>query len=338
MVCLRRVMMAIAVVAVMAASTIRAASAQTAWDMPSIYPATSFHVVNVMNVFAAEASKATNGQVQIRVHPGGALGIAGNEMIAAVRDGIVKIADMSLNLSSGYEPILSLEGLPLLVANYEQLAVLQKHFRPKVDEIAKKYNQKILTMVPWPPQYLHLKKPVTSLAELKGIKIRASTKNEVEVFGGVGLAPIQLPWGEVVPALAAGTIEGVVTSTSSGVDGKFWEFLKIAYPTSHTWNSQVITVNLAAWNALKPEQQKALQEIADRLQPKFWERSKAEDKERGKVLVEHGYTIASELPAGLGDALRRSSSTIIQAYVQKTPGAKEIINAYFKDIGRPPLQ
>ena len=44
--------------------------------MPSIYPATSFHVVNVMNVFAEELNKATNGQMQIRVHPGGALGIA----------------------------------------------------------------------------------------------------------------------------------------------------------------------------------------------------------------------------------------------------------------------
>jgi TRAP-type C4-dicarboxylate transport system substrate-binding protein len=323
--------------AVLTSAIIHSASAQTTWDMPSIYPATSFHVVNVMNVYADEVRKATSGQVQIRVHPGGALGIAGNEMIAAVRDGIVKIADLSLNLSSGYEPILSLEGLPLLVSNYEELAILQKHFRPKVDEIAKKYNQKILTMVPWPPQYLHLKKPVTKVEELKGVKIRASTKNEVEVFGGIGLAPIQLPWGEVVPALAAGTIEGVVTSTSSGVDGKFWEFLKIAYPTSHTWNSQVITVNLNAWNSLKPEQQKAMQDIADRLQPKFWERSKAEDKERGNLLTQHGYTVSRELPAGLGDALRKSSATIIKAYMDKTPGAREIIEAYFKDVGRPQL-
>ena len=333
---LRRTVKTIAAAAALAASA-QAASAQVSWDMPSIYPATSFHVVNVMNVFSEELNKATNGQVQIRVHPGGALGIAGNEMIAAVRDGIVKIADMSLNLSSGYEPILSLEGLPLLVANFDELATLQKHFRPKVDEIAKKYNQKILTVVPWPPQYLHLKKPVTKVDELKGVKIRASTKNEVEVFSGIGMAPIQLPWGEVVPALAAGTIEGVVTSTSSGVDGKFWEFLKIAYPTSHTWNSQVITVNLDAWNSLKPEHRKAMQDLADRLQPTFWDRSKAEDKERSNLLVQRGYTVSSELPAGLGDALRRSSATLIKAYADKTPGAKEILNAYFKDVGRPPL-
>lgn len=324
-------------VAVLLAASAQSASAQTAWDMPSIYPATSFHVVNVMNVYAEEVSKATGGQVQIRVHPGGSLGIAGNEMIAAVRDGIVKIADMSLNLSSGYEPILSLEGLPLLVSNYEELAILQKHFRPKVDEVAKKYKQKILTIVPWPPQYLHLKKPISNVEELKGIKIRASTKNEVEVFRGVGLAPIQLPWGEVVPALAAGTIEGVVTSTSSGVDGKFWEFMKIAYPTSHTWNSQVITVNLDAWNSLKPDHQKAMQEIADRLQPKFWERSKAEDKERGNMLTQRGYTVSTDLPPGLGEALRKSSASIIKAYVDNTPGAKQIIEAYLKEVGRPPL-
>ena len=32
-----------------------------------------------------------------------------------------------------------------------------------------------------------------------------------------------------------------------------------------------------------------------------------------------------------------SSATIIKTYVDKTPGAKEIIEAYFKEIGRPPL-
>ena len=80
-----------------------------------------------------------------------------------------------------------------------------------------------------------------------------------------------------------------------------------------------------------------MQEIADRLQPKFWERSKAEDKERGGMLAQRGYTVSSELPPGLGDALRKSSASIIKAYMEKTPGAKQIIEAYLKEVGRPPL-
>ena len=44
--------------------------------------------------------------------------------------------------------------------------------------------------------------------------------------------------------LSAGRVRGVATSATSGVDGKFWEFLKYIYPTNHTWGSNMVTINL----------------------------------------------------------------------------------------------
>jgi TRAP-type C4-dicarboxylate transport system substrate-binding protein len=309
--------------------------AKEVWDMPSIYPATSFHVVNTMTPFAEAVKKVTNGEIEIKIQPGGTLGIKGSEMIVAIRDGIVKIADMSLNLSAGHEPIFRLEGLPRIVAGYSQLALLEMFFRPKVQEILeKKYNQKILVMAPWPAQYLHLKTPVKSVSELRGVKIRAGARSEAELYGGIGLAAMVLPWGEVVPSLAAGTIEGVVTSTSSGVDGKFWEFLKVAYPTNHVWNSQTISVNLDAWNSLKPEYREGILSAAERLQPQYWEKSKEEDRQKSEILMQHGYTVAKEMPTGLKEALDKQAAPIIKDYMEKTPGAREIIEPYLKMIGR----
>ena len=309
--------------------------AQQVWDMPSIYPATSFHVVNSMTPFAEEVKKVTKGQLELKIQPGGTLGIKGSEMLVAIRDGIVKIADVSLNLSAGHEPLFRLEGLPRIVNGYSELALLELYFIPKVQEILeKKYNQKILTMVPWPAQYLHLKNPVSNLSELRGVKIRCGARSEAELFGAVGLAALVLPWGEVVPSLAAGTIEGVVTSTSSGVDGKFWEFMKVAYPTGHVWNSQAISVNLDAWKSLKPEHREAISSASRRLQPQFWERSRQEDLARSEILRKNGYTVATELPAGLAEALDREAAPLIKDYMSKTPGAKEIIEPYLKVLGR----
>ena len=106
-------------------------------------------------------------------------------------------------------------------------------------------------MVPWPTQYLHLKVKTDTLDGLKSMKIRVPDKNAQDMCAAVGMAPVLIPWGETIPALASGAVAGVSTSSVSGVDGKFWEFLKYVYPTNHTWSCQMVNVNLDSWKALE---------------------------------------------------------------------------------------
>ena len=82
------------------------------------------------------------------------------------------------------------------------------------------------------------------------MKIRVPDKNAQDMCAAVGMAPVLIPWGETIPALASGAVSGVSTSAVSGVDGKFWEFLKYVYPTNHTWSCQMVNVNLDTWKKL----------------------------------------------------------------------------------------
>src|SRR4051812_38295057 len=72
------------------------ARAQERWDLASAWPAGNFHVQNAMK-FAEAVKKSTNGEVNITVHPGGSLGLKGPEMLVAVRDGQVAMADIQMN-------------------------------------------------------------------------------------------------------------------------------------------------------------------------------------------------------------------------------------------------
>ena len=68
---------------------------------------------------------------------------------------------------------------------------------------------------------------------LKGLKIRVPDRQAGDMVNALGMVGVQIPWGETVPALASGAVVGVTTSSVSGVDGKFWEFLKYFYrPTT----------------------------------------------------------------------------------------------------------
>jgi TRAP-type C4-dicarboxylate transport system substrate-binding protein len=309
-----------------------AALAQTAWDLSTVWPEANFHTKNAMR-FAEEVKKATNGGVTITVKAGGQLGFKGPEHLRAVRDGLVPMADV-LNIQQiGDEPVLGTEGIPFLVGNADELKVLHKHLRPVYEQVAAKNNQKIIYMVPWPTQYLHLKVKVDTLDGLKGIKIRVPDKGAADMLTAVGMSPVLIPWGETIPALASGAVSGVSTSAVSGVDGKFWEFLKTAYPTNHVWSSQIVTVNLDAWKKLKPDEQKAIEDLGKKLEPEFWAASIKADTDSVARLVENKMEIVAIPPAMMKD-FRDKTAGILGDFLKRVPAAEGPVKAYLAEMKR----
>jgi TRAP-type C4-dicarboxylate transport system substrate-binding protein len=317
---------------VLCASTWCAIAQTTTWDLSTVWPDTNFHTQNAKR-FADEVKKATGGSVDIVVKAGGQLGFKGPEHLRAVRDGLVPMADVLNIQQTGDEPLLGTEGIPFLVGSADELKVLHKHLRPVYDQVAAKNNQKIIYMVPWPTQYLHLKVKVDTLDGLKGIKIRVPDKNAADMLNAVGMSPVLIPWGETIPALASGAVSGVSTSSVSGVDGKFWEFLKTIYPTNHVWSSQMVTVNLDAWKKLKPEEQKAIEDIAKRLEPEFWATSLKADADSLARLKEGGIEVVS-IPAAMIKDFREKTSSILGDFIKRVPAAEAPVRAYLAETKR----
>lgn len=303
-----------------------AAMAETAWDMSVVWPEGNFHTQNAMT-FAEAVSAATDGEVKITVHSGGALGIKGPEGMAAVRDGLVPIADILMSQQVGENPALGVETLPFLAPTLPDLALLHKFYRPMIEDIAEDMNQKLLYMVPWPGQAVYSPNKIETLDDLQGLTIRVVDANGDSFFNALGAAPLQMPWGEVVPSLAAGTIKGVTTSSSSGVDGAFWEFMDNMSSFNWQASSNIVTVNLDAWNALDPEDQAAIEATAAGLEGSFWMNSAQEDEAKIATLEENGMTVSApspELKAGLIDAAR----PLWDAFKERVPEAAPVIDNY----------
>ena len=308
------------------------AAAQTRWDLSTVWPEGNFHTQNAKR-FAEEVEKATKGQVKITVKAGGQLGFKGPEHLRAVRDGLVPMADILNNQQIGDEPILGVESIPFLISSADELKVLHKHIRPVYDQIAARNNQKILYVVPWPTQYLHLKVKSADVAGLKAIKVRVPDKGAADMLSAVGLAPVLIPWGETIPALASGAVAGVSTSSVSGVDGKFWEFLKYVYPTNHVWSSQLVTVNLDAWKKLPADQQSAIEAVAKRLEPDFWAVSHKADADSLAMLKSKGMEVAPISQAMMAE-LRAKTAHMLAEYQKRVPAAQPALKAYLAEMMR----
>ncbi len=310
------------------------ASAGTTWDLSIAWPAGNFHTKNA-EVFAKKVKEATGGEVEIVVHPGGELGIKGPEALIAVRDGIVPIADVLLNQQVGENKYFGIESLPYLAAGYDELEVLHKYFWPGVKKLVEtQYNQKALFIVPWPGQAVYSKHQIKTLADLEGFKLRVVDKNGHNFFSRLGAAPLQLPWGEVVPSLASGVISGVTTSSSSGVDGKFWEFLGFMNRFNWQSSSNMTSVNLDAWNKLSKKNQQIIEKLAAEMQPVFWQSSKDEDAVKLKMLGDNGIKISSPSPELKKDLVKVGKKMWEEFVATAGPAAADTIKKYRDDIGK----
>ena len=309
------------------------ASAQTKWDLSTVWPPENFHVRNAVK-FAAKVKEVTNGEVEITVRPGGALGLKGPETMAALGRGVVPIADYVPIQSVGEAPLMGIGSLPFLAQTYENLKTLDKIVRPQLDAAAAKFNHKILYVVPWQGHGIYSKDPVRSVEDLKRLKLRTADKNGTDLFRRLGANPVQLPWSEAVTLLASGALNSMTTSSATGVDSKVWEFTKhftrIAWmiPTDH------VGVNLDAWNKLKPEHRAAIEKVAKDLEPEFWDVAMQEDRTAQEQLVVRGMVIADPTPELQAEFRQASESMWIDFEKRVGPIAADVIKQYRQAAGK----
>ena len=296
------------------------------WDLPTAWAATNFQS-KCLKIFADEVYERTDGQLKINIHYGGALGYKGPEMLSVVRDGLVPIGDVLKNAQTGEEKFFGITSLPFLAPGVVELRMLEFYTRPIEDKLAEKHNQKILYQVPWPSRNIYTKKEIKTLEDLKGLKIRTVSKEDSDLLSALGASPIQMPWGEVVTSLATGVIDGVGTSSASGVDGKFWEFTGFASRWNWQCSEDMVNVNLDAWNSLSPELQEIVETTAKELEPQFWKIAVEENKEKEQILRENGIKVYDPNPE-LKAKFTELSRQIWEDHMEEVPESVQVIEDY----------
>jgi TRAP-type C4-dicarboxylate transport system substrate-binding protein len=307
-------------------------SGGTQWDLSQPWGPREFHVLNARR-FAAEVLRATGGALTINVHPGAVLGIKGPDTMRAVEEGIVDMAEASSFQQVGTEPILGLESLPYLIESFDELAVLYCFLRPHVEAAYARHGMRVVYIVPWPNQCLFFAKEIRSVEDMRGLKIRSYDKMSTDLALGLKMTPMQIPSPDVVAALAAGTLDAVMTSTTTAAAQKYWDFLKYTLRSNHTWSCCIMAANQRSLAKLAPAHRDALFGLAQDLEPQFWAVSKADDLDKLKVLEANGM-ITVEPSAELMAEMRAQARPIVEAYVRAVPEAGPLIAQFLAAVGR----
>ena len=245
----RIVLAAIGAAAMLAAGT--PATAQTKWDLFAFTGVT--HPITVRyKTFAEEVKKATGGKLEIIVRPAGELPFKPTEVVKATSDGQVQLAAAYQGFISGAVPIASIASLPFLVRNAEELEkvwpILDKYTKVEFE----KQGIRTLFWHTWPEQNIYGKgKPIKSIEDFKGRKIRATDGKQAEMLKQLGAASVTLTTPEVPVAMERGVAEGFITAGFNVMGAKWYEFTTWAWMGEvHMGGPDYLLMNIAAYNKL----------------------------------------------------------------------------------------
>ena len=252
-----------------------AAAAQTKWDMPTPYAATNFHTENVTQ-FAADVDKATGGKLKIQVHPNASL-FKAHEIKRAVQGGQAQIGEILLSGYSNEDPLFGVDSVPFLATSYADAAKLWKASRKAIEDRFAKQGMMVLYSVPWPPQGIYSSKPLNSVADMKGLKMRTYNPYTSRIAELAGAQPVTIQAAELAQAFATGAVNANITSGATGYDTKAWEVVKNYYDTQAWLPKNVVFVNKEAFDALDKPSQDAVMKAAADAEARGWKTSRGED-------------------------------------------------------------
>jgi len=300
--------------------------AATKWDMPTPYGDGVHHTKNV-RLFAEEVTKQTNGELKIVVHSGASL-IKHPEIHRAVRTGQVAIGEMFMGLLGNDNPIFKADNIPFLASDFASAKKLWAASRPSIEKALEKDGLKLLYAVPWPPQGFYTKKPISSGADLAGLKMRAYSPTTSRLAILLKATPTTVQTPEIPQAFSTGIIDAMVTSPSTGVSSQSWDYVT-DYTDTQAWiPKNMVIVNGRSFKRLSPELQKVVMEAAATAETRGWEMAESETASKTATLAEHGIRVAKPSEQLKAD-LRAIGKTMGDEWAQEAGAAgKEIMSAY----------
>jgi len=309
------------------------AMAKTKWDLHLNYPAGNFHSKGAQE-FADRVKAATNGELRIVLHPGAALGFKGPELLRAVAEGQLAVAEVPTGMVEGDAPVLALTAQPFISTNAFEQRLLYQLAKPTYARILARFGQFTLYSSVWPFSGIYTQREIKSVKDLEGLKMRVYDGTGLAFGDATGIAARKMPFSEVYPAMKAGLLDSMYTSSVSGVDAKAWEVLKYFTPINIVGPVNMVNVNLDAWNRLPEKMRKIVMEIAAEMEDEMWNLASEMDRKSRATLQAEGMTITpvnSDFRAELnklGEKLRAEWAKKAGADAQK------ILDEYYRITGR----
>jgi tripartite ATP-independent transporter DctP family solute receptor len=208
------------------------------------------------------ADKASGGRLKITVFTDGKLGNE-REVTEALRTGGAElVATLGTGLAQ-YVPEVGVLELPFTSRNDACAVQSFLDVMPEVEKLSVPKGFRPLTAWGIGERGLLTRRPVRSLDDLRGMKMRGPAPLYLGTLRALGANPVQMPWSEIYVGLDTGSIDGMEASPQMIYPSRFQEAAKFFTVTRHINPGYYLLVSERFWQRLPADLQPILRESAE---------------------------------------------------------------------------
>lgn len=219
--------------------------------------------LNMHRPWMAKVEKESGGRIKFEAYPAMQLGGTPVQLYDQVKDGVVDVVWTLPGNTAGRFPRVEVFELPFMMTNAEATSrAYWEYVQTQAPDEFKDVH--LLALHVHGPGVIHtVDKPIKTVDDLKGLKLRAPTRQVTKLLGALGATPVGMPLPAITDALSKGTINGgvipweVIQPTKVHELAKFHAEFDPAGGSLYT-TTFVMAMNKAKYNSLPPDLKKVI--------------------------------------------------------------------------------
>lgn len=231
--------------------------------------ATTVQHTKMLRGWCDDIAKDSGNKLQCNIFPSMQLGGTQPQLFEQARTGVADVVWTLPSSNAGRFPKMEVFELPFMMSNAEATSAAawdyyDKHARDEFKDV------KVVAMhVHGPGVIFSAKKPIHTMADVKGMKLRAPTRMVSKLIASIGGVPVGMPVPGIPDALSKGVLDGAVTTYEVSPSIKLNELTKYVTETDRNQPGLyttlfVVAMNKAKYESLSPDLQKVIDKHSGR--------------------------------------------------------------------------
>lgn len=283
---------------------------------------------DVLREFTAEVEEATSGAIKFETYYSNELGSLA-DVIEQIQMGANIITGTSGDFFASYgAPDIMATALQYVVPTQDAVEKLNDSelFEQWSQQIEEASGIKVLCMN-WgvAPRSVISTKPINSVGDFKGLKIRVPGLAADSFFSALGASTMTMTMTDVYTGMQQGMVDAVEASLSTLYSYSFQEVAKYVYLSEHSLAPMVWAMSASVWNKISPENQQILLDALDKYGYEFTKLGFDTQPEYINLLEEAGCTIVTPTEEDKAFMQEKGLGTF-EDFPEMTPGLADEIS------------
>ncbi len=278
------------------------AAEKISWKVATLAPQNVGYAKEFASILVPALSKATNGNLAVKVYWGGVMGDDG-QYLQKMRIGQIQAAGMSAEGTLNMSKPLTVLSLPFLFNNYEEVDYIKKKMTQRFDSLISADGFRLLLWLDQDfDQIYSIRFPITRLADFSKARfIIWSGSMEGRFLEQLGTHPVISAVTEIPASIKSGISDAAFTPALFVVGAQLYSTFQYVNPMKCRYFPAFTVCSDKAWGQLQPQYQRAIVEGRGKWADDFCKASRLDTEKALKAMKDYGLKFVTSSPDEIRD-------------------------------------